>query len=180
VPIIGDLGFGEPCTRDYENDDCQKGLFCFRVPTGSAGPGTCLEFCDHDSGCNHGGECAFWEAGLLKLCMQDCDPLAQDCDPGEGCYLLPEYDAFTCARTDHPPGAGTDGDACAAIQACEPGLICFDGDVQNGCTADRCCTPVCQVGNDGLCIDLQESCIPMYDEGYAPPGLEDVGYCGVG
>jgi hypothetical protein len=182
APIIGDLGFGEFCTRGKMNDDCDKGLFCMTETSGSTGDGVCLAFCTGGYGpCDVGGECRPQADGVLPLCEDECDPLAPDCSPGEACYSFVALQFFFhCARTDHLPGEGGDGDPCAAIQACEAGFVCVDGTQQSGCTADHCCTPVCEVGNDGPCIDPDESCVPVYEPGYAPPGLEDVGYCGLG
>jgi len=184
VPIIGDIGFGKPCSRSAENDDCRKWLFCMAENSGGTGPGTCLEFCRDAGGygvCEYGGQCFAMGESVIPLCWVECDPLAPDCIPDdEACYFVPHWGRFICVRTDHPPGEGADGDACPTIHACEPGLICFDGSLQNGCTAERCCTPVCEVGNDAVCTDPAESCVPWYVPGAAPPGLEDVGYCGVG
>jgi len=183
VPIIGDVGFGEPCTRGPDNDDCQKGLFCMTETSGSTGPGTCLAYCRYEGGdftCEYGGECWVTGEGTFTICSQQCDPLAQDCNPGDGCYFVPVWEIPICARTDHPPGEGTDGDPCAAIQACEPGLLCLDGSLQSWCAADRCCTPACEVGNDATCTDPMESCVRVYPEGGEPPWVENLGYCGVG
>lgn len=87
----------------------------------------------------------------------DCDILAQDCPPGQGCYGWIETSPDPCVReiyrsTCFMAGAGGQGDPCD--QSCQPGLECFvtgEGtqclyvcDILGGvrrCPAGLICTP---------------------------------------
>ena len=53
--------------------------------------------------------------------MAECDPLAQDCDGGEGCYVNLSNGEQSCATPFEP---GTQGDPCEFINSCEVGYGC--------------------------------------------------------
>jgi hypothetical protein len=141
--------------------------------------GICKKFCDaNDMNSCSGGLCVPWNDGINPTCEYYCDPLAQDCAGNNvGCY--PAFDSFVCHTTGFDDGKGQDGDDCYTIQSCIPGLVCVAGDVQTGCASDRCCTPICNVMDVGPCSDPMEECVPWYEPGMAPPGLEDVGICAI-
>lgn len=173
VPIIGNAVAGDECERMEDNDTCDAGFFCMTDVSGHTGPGVCLEYCTPGQPCEYGGECFAFNDGALPVCEVLCDPLLQDCSAGQGCYAA--FDNFVCAN---PAGdAGVDGDTCATIQGCEPGLLCKSG--TQGCNADSgCCTPVCDMnGGAQECPEQQEECLPALDN--PPPGLQDVGYCAI-
>ncbi|MFO0633751.1 MAG: hypothetical protein U0168_12955 [Nannocystaceae bacterium] len=173
VDVTGDHVFGEECERVDGNDDCAPGFFCMTDVSGHTGMGICLEYCVPNEPCDNGGMCFPFNDGSLPLCEVTCDPLLQDCVPGQGCYAA--FDNFVCAIPGAPEGMGNDGDPCATIQGCQPGLICRTG--TNGCAADTgCCTPVCDLTDD-QCTDPTEDCIQALDD--PPPMLQNVGYCGV-
>ncbi len=173
VDVSGDHVFGEECTRVEGDDDCAAGFFCMTDVSGHTGMGICLEFCVVNQPCENGGECFPFNDGALPLCEVTCDPLVQDCTPGQGCYAA--FNNFVCAVPGAPDGMGGDGDPCATIQGCSPGLICRTG--TNGCASDSgCCTPVCDLADD-QCTDPAEDCIQALDD--PPPNLQGVGYCGV-
>jgi hypothetical protein len=80
----------------------------------------------------------------------ECDPLAQDCDDGLGCYFhrLP-----LCAASDGVPL----GEPCDAEFACAPGLDCV---ASSDAPDDYSCEPYCDASNpespvacDALCPD---------------------------
>lgn len=175
VPIIGDDLWGETCERMAENDTCAAGFFCMTDVSGHTGEGTCLEYCSVGVPCTFGGECFAFNDGFLPVCEVLCDPILQDCPAGQGCYAA--FDNFVCAMPGAAEGEGNDGDACNTVQSCNPGLICRGGTA--GCPMDgACCTPVCEIsGPPEQCEDPSEDCIQALDD--PPPGLEDVGYCGV-
>jgi hypothetical protein len=180
VPVIGDKTFGEPCERFEDNDDCDKGLFCMTKTSGGTGEGVCFEFCvpNDPNSCQLGGECQANNDGVLPLCETDCDPLEQDCSPGMGCYGA--FETFICTPPTHEDGKGNDGDECHAIQSCMPGLTCASDHATADCTHDRCCTPFCAItGPETQCPEPTEECVAWFEEGQAPVGLEDVGYCGL-
>ncbi|MCX4245871.1 hypothetical protein [Paraliomyxa miuraensis] len=175
VPIIGDDLWGEACERFEDNDTCAPGYFCMTDVSGHTGMGTCLEYCSVEVPCENGGECFPFNDGVLPVCEVLCDPILQDCPAGQGCYAA--FDNFVCAMPGAPAGQGGDGDPCYTIQSCDPGLICRGGTA--GCPMDgACCTPVCELsGPPDQCTDPAEDCVPALDD--PPPGLQDVGYCGV-
>ncbi len=175
VEIIGDDQWGESCERMEGNDTCGAGLFCMTEISGGTGEGRCLEYCVVNQPCEFGGECFAFNDGALPVCEVTCDPLAPDCPGGQGCYAA--FNNFVCAIPGPANGMGADGDPCNTIQSCNPGLVCRGGTA--GCAAEAaCCTPFCDLseGNAG-CTEGGESCIQALDE--PPPGLEDVGYCGI-
>jgi hypothetical protein len=177
VPIIGNKMVGETCERTEVNDDCAKGLFCARSPSGSTGDGVCLEFCvpNLPGDCEFGGVCVPLNDGVMPLCLAECDPLLQDCPLPMGCY--PAGDKFVCAMPEPMDGAGSDGDLCDRLQGCLPGLVCV-GNATAGCPVDACCTSLCDVtGPDTQCPEPTEECVPWFEPGQAPEGLEDVGAC---
>jgi hypothetical protein len=175
VPIIGDDLWGEECERMADNDTCAAGFFCMTDVSGHTGAGTCLEYCSPGVPCMFGGECFAFNDGVLPVCEVLCDPILQDCPAGQGCYAA--FDNFVCAMPGAAEGLGNDGDPCNTVQSCNPGLICRGGTA--GCDMDgACCTPICEVsGPPEQCLDPSEDCIIALDD--PPPGLMDVGYCGV-
>ena len=187
VPILGDLEFGDECTRTDMNDDCGNGLFCMTQTSGSTGMGVCLQFCDvtNATDCADKGlpdaNCVSFNDGVLPLCEDACDPLAQDCaNSNFGCYAVGDQ-GFTCTLPGFDNGLGNDADECFTIQSCKPGLICTDGASVTGCTADTCCTQFCDLsdGNAG-CTDAMEVCEAYYEPGTAPPEYTNVGVCEIG
>ena len=183
MPIIGTKGLGEFCTREGDNDDCDRGLVCLSIDgcTGQDGAGICAAFCDADDSCDgtaiEDGECFAWGDSVLILCGGECDPLASWCGDGYGCYQgWPAR--FMCIET-MLTGSGDDGAPCDRVQGCLPGLLCQPAVTLADCGGDHCCTPVCDLMGDGSeCTTPMESCRPYFD-GNAPPGLEQVGGCGV-
>jgi hypothetical protein len=175
VPVIGDDLWGEPCERMTDNDTCAAGFFCMTDVSGHTGTGSCLEYCSPGIPCVFGGQCFGFNDGALPVCEVLCDPILQDCPAGQGCYAA--FDNFVCAMPGVGDGLGNDGDPCATIQGCNPGLICRGGTA--GCDMDgSCCTPVCEIsGLPEQCVEPSEDCIAALDD--PPPGLVDVGYCGV-
>lgn len=65
--------------------------------------------------------------------VSSCDPLLQDCDKGEGCYLTGEE--YECV----PAGDGGAGDPCEFVNECLAGYFCVAGPDGNVC--GRVCDP---------------------------------------
>jgi hypothetical protein len=184
-PIDPDpVGVGETCTVQGSEtsgiDNCELGAMCWNVDN-MTNEGTCVALCTGtpaDPVCAAGTTCAITNGGVLTLCLPGCDPLLQDCDPGQACY--PVGEDFTCAP-DASGAAGIDGDGCEFINVCDPGLMCVFAGAVEGCFGFAgCCTPFCDVSMGGdPCPALSEECVPFYEPGLAPPGLEDVGVCSI-
>jgi hypothetical protein len=174
---------GEACTVEGNGvsgiDSCDIASMCWHVDP-ETGEGVCLAFCtgsennpvctDPETSCSIGAE------GTLILCFPTCDPLAQDCPPGFGCWGID--DDFVCA-----PDAGGDtgayGDPCEFLNVCDPGLACVNPDVVPGCASAGCCSPFCNVAAAENCPGEGQECIPWFDPESAPPGYENVGICGI-
>ena len=178
------VGVGETCTVQVSGtsgiDNCELGAMCWDVDDATL-EGTCVALCTGTPDapvCAAGNNCVIANDGVLILCLPGCDPLLQDCDPGQACYPIGE--GFNCAP-DASGAAGLDGDPCEYINVCDPGLMCVSGDAVEECFGlgfAGCCTRFCDLTVPGdPCPDVTEECVPFFEEGFAPPGLEDVGVC---
>jgi hypothetical protein len=85
--------------------------------------GTCAGFCvgnENDPHCDHpGDECSISGSGFA-ICLPTCDPLAQDCPEGEGCWGA---GPFFCAG-DASGDMGAYGDPCEFVNVCDPVGVC--------------------------------------------------------
>ncbi|MDC0670131.1 hypothetical protein [Nannocystis radixulma] len=121
-------------------------------------------------------------AGLTCLdiavpqCVPICDPVVQDCSPGETCSFFGS--GFGCWDTIEEPRALFE--ACEFANACEPGLACVVSEVATECPPDSsgCCTPYCDLDGPDLCPGTGRQCVPFFSPGEAPPGLKHLGICG--
>ncbi|MEZ4428655.1 MAG: hypothetical protein R3A51_13315 [Nannocystaceae bacterium] len=189
VPLDPDpVGPGEPCSTGALPgdgvDSCAAGSYC-QLETDD-GAGTCVPYCYPDED-GYGGEYYCHVDGyacvpppcqscVLGFCVLPCDPTAEvSCDPGEVCVADFSSDFFFCTF-DASGDDGADGDSCDFVNSCDFGLACaFGGDLVD-CADDWCCTPFCVIGM-GSCAAPEEACVPYFEPGTAPPGLEHVGLC---
>ncbi len=74
---------------------------------------------------------------------------------------------------DH--AGGDVGDACEFINTCKPGLTCGEGSFVPGGESSARFTPYCDV-TDPVC-PVESECSGIWDQGTAPPGLKDLGWC---
>ena len=122
---------------------------------------------------NSGGEAASSESdtGGSGDPVSTCDPLYQDCGPGEGCYLVGQ--AFDCSPAGDNPGDF--GEACGPGVPCAPGLECSGQEVVAGCSEGfGCCTYFCLPDGDECPGSLE--CVPLFET--PPPGSGGpVGMC---
>jgi hypothetical protein len=170
---------GESCTAPAGPwggiDDCGVGSMCFWVDE-RTNVGECVAMCigslDRPSCADGITQCTLSSDGLPAVCLPVCDPLAQDCAEGSGCYFV--HDRFEC-DPDVSGRAGAPGDACDAAGACDPGAVCVLGTAVPDCLTQTCCAAFCDLTAPS-CADGLE-CTPWHDEGEAPPGEEDVGAC---
>ncbi|MCA9657921.1 MAG: hypothetical protein KC486_06220 [Myxococcales bacterium] len=182
VPVVEDPDkAGEACTAlqsGYSGiDTCEMGAICWDVDENNEG--TCIAYCLGDwlSGvlvCPEGHFCEV--SRVITLCMPICDPILQDCADGDLC--LPLNEAFGCVL-DGSGDAGAFGDPCEYADACDPGLVCLNPQYVPKCQAGGCCSPFCDTGAPNTCPAADMECLPWFDEGLAPPGLEHVGVCGI-
>ena len=81
--------------------------------------------------------------------LAECDPLLQDCEGAEGCYVRLDNGEQLCAPVFAP---GTQGDACDALNACDVGYGC--NLLANQETEDRVCAFFCDPdGGAPSCAD---------------------------
>jgi hypothetical protein len=186
-PLEPDAGGpGEPCTVEGSGvsgiDDCQLGAMCWNVD-GETNMGECAAFCIGDeanpSCANECEQCFISGSGVLILCLPQCDPIAQDCGEGSGCY--PDFQSFSCGP-DVSGEAGAVGEPCEFVNACDPGSACIDSDLVPGCEDPTgCCAPFCDVDGPPVCDALLpgSSCLPW--EGGQPAeacvGPGTIGVC---
>lgn len=175
VPVTGDQAPGEPCTyagNSEATDDCDATSACWGVNVDMVG--TCRAFCTgngNDPQCPESDACL--AGGYVAFCIPTCDPVAQDCEDGLGCFFtnIP----FECV----PAGELQPGEPCGYINDCAGGLSCTAAEVLPGCDSSSCCTPFCALEmGDAQCGAVPgTSCVPFYREGSAPPDYEHVGVC---
>ncbi|MCA9686933.1 MAG: ribulose phosphate epimerase, partial [Myxococcales bacterium] len=171
-PIIGEGLLDDPCTINAPEavDDCAAGLFCWQ--------GQCTSFCKgslEDPLCAGSSSCEFFD-DVLPLCLNQCDPLAQDCGPDMGCWWT-GID-FSCANTslDIPTG-----DPCGFINDCVVGDVCLVAELFPDCAGDNCCASFCSLSDANACAGQPGlSCVSFFEMGEAPPGFEDLGVCVLG
>ncbi len=177
-PSSGQLG--DPCTVEgsYVSgiDDCGLGLQCLWVDP-DTNQGTCAANCSGNEAnplCSAATHCAIAFEGTMIPCLPTCNPFGLDCMPGATCVPTSSGDAFVCA----PAIAPTLGEheACDSPWDCRPGLVCTGGGIDSECASGTCCAEFCNLLLGGQCGGGQ-ACIPWYEDGQAPPGLENLGVC---
>lgn len=187
VPVVEDpKQLGESCFAAEGGvggvDDCDLGLMCWDVD--AQNQGICFELCS-------GGpdvatckapktSCAVYGEATLALCLPWCDPLAQDCDPWDVCIGIPAGEGFYCVG-DASGDEGQLHDPCMYEGECDAGLWCVDSASAVECDQmqETCCEPVCDLSLPESCPGAGQVCNAYFDEGMAPMGCENVGYCSV-
>jgi hypothetical protein len=178
---------GDPCTVEGSGvsgiDNCAISSMCWNVDP-ETNMGQCVAFCS-GSEANPVCEdpqtsCSILNEGTLILCLPNCDPLLQDCQEGEGCYVT--NDTFSCVP-DAGGEMGAFGEGCEFLNVCDPGLFCANPDGVPDCAGSiGCCSSFCDFSDpdaSAACPGAAggQECVLFYEEGQAPPGYEDVGVC---
>ncbi len=177
---------GEPCeTVDSPAsgiDDCDATSFCLAL--GGTNEGTCVAYCIGSLAMPHCANpaeaCTITNDGVLIPCLPRCHPLdPSSCAEGFGC--VDGFGTFVCLQS-YDDGLGY-AEACETLHACGTGLFCAEAQHVPECTDAYCCTAFCDLAAelpDAACPGQAQVCAPWYSDGFAPPGLENVGYCTVG
>ncbi len=175
VPILSDGKTGDECTYDGAaagTDSCDVGFMCYY--TNADGVGTCVPICEgtpETPTCPDNFNCSVSNQGSLLLCLYSCDPVLQDCQQdGTGCFW--DGSQFNC----DPAGELLEGDPCGYINDCSPGHVCLGAESFPSCAGSACCAGFCELDDPQCQIDGTE-CIAFFEEGTAPPGLENTGVC---
>jgi hypothetical protein len=141
VPVDGACETGEP-GEETGFDDCVAGSIC--------NYGICRSICSiSPDSCGDGFACGRYSrlftddsARNIGECDPTCDPLAQGCEEGFGCYLQLSTGVATC--TGAPVEELTQGDRCLAPEG-EAG--CY----LNGCSPGWASVPFWLMGEQALC-----------------------------
>lgn len=188
TPVAPNPGqHGDPCLAEGSGvsgiDDCALGHMCWDVDPDTL-QGACVAFCtgtpDEPVCAPAGTNCLLSGNGVLNLCIPICNPLAQDCDAGEVCIPDPQDpNSFVCAP-DISGDEGQEFDPCEFSNACDPGLVCLSSALATECDPQfiGCCLPFCDV-TAPMCIGQGAECLPWFEMGVDPPGLENVGVCAI-
>lgn len=174
VPVVDDPdGIGEPCLVEGSPfsglDTCELGAMCFWVD-GDTLEGTCIPFCSGTKDvpiCDDEGYfCRVTGSGIPLVCVPRCDPLGNDCAPGQAC--IPYHEDFEC--TPVPEDAAAPGEACEFVNGCVPGAMCAAPELVPGCDSAGCCTMFCDLNDPAPPCLPGQTCVAWYAEGQVPGG----------
>lgn len=175
VSLMGDGQTGDECTyygAVEGTDTCDVGFMCYYTNTEAIG--TCVPLCTGTADepmCPDNFNCSISNDGSLLLCLYSCDPLLQDCEQdGAGCFW--DGSLFNC----DPAGDLLEGNPCGYINDCTPGHVCLEATSLPECAGSACCSGFCDL-SDPQCQITGTECIAFFEEGTAPPGLENTGVC---
>lgn len=138
VDVVGDKVAGESCFNEGEGsnlDDCDADSYCL--------DGICRAFCNVQGECAPGSQCL--TASSTWVCLDLCDPLAQDCGGGQGCYWNDGLFGFSCRELSDDAGSGQ---PCIGPDLnCAPGFSCVpESQYPNGCGGGPgCCSNLCDL-----------------------------------
>lgn len=176
VPLHPDPAeIGEPCEVEgsaYSGiDTCRANARCWNVDPETL-QGTCVELCEgtpEAPTCSDPSTlCLAANEDVINVCLPQCDPLANACDSGNGCYPIPG--GFVCLPLDAgllQPEPGS----CITLNECPVGTACAEE--ANACPdgATPCCAPYCDLNApacpDGTsCVDaLGDTSVGLCQEG---------------
>lgn len=125
---------GTACSAEY---DCRRGSACLDGPNGRR----CHRLCraGSSSDCDSGDVCGATVStadACLRMCLESCDLVAQDCPSGQGCYLF------------SPGGSGEDVIACLTSGTAPIGGSCM---YANECVRSGVCL---LSGSSGICFEV--------------------------
>lgn len=179
VDVMGEAVHGEACTYNGSPldgaDTCAQGHMCWNYDPDTQ-EGTCTAFCSgswEDLMCApEGTSCVVYADAILIMCLQRCDVLVQDCEPGFGCYHEENTNRLLCQPVGVMEGEGLEGEPCNFINQCQPGLVCMGNWPM--CDGAYCCAPYCDLDNP-VCNTPGTECVPLLDN--PEPGEENFGIC---
>ena len=175
VAIMGDATASDPCIYDgpaEASDTCGPGLQCWTPVTGDD---VCFDLCSgsaDDPVCPASTRCVI-EQDFVPVCFPVCHALLQDCGIGEACWWLPDKEIFSCVFTTQDIPLG---EPCGFVNDCAGGLTCTDAMLMPNCNGSACCAAFCDLSFPA-CPQMGTECTSFFEEGMAPAGWEDVGYC---
>ena len=176
VPVLGDGAVGEAC--NYSNvveatDDCDADSACWNIDANLMG--VCTPFCEGSAQqpiCDPGSTCIISNSGSVVFCVEGCNPIAQDCPAGQGCFW--SGSTFSCNALTSDIQLG---EPCGFINDCAEGLMCLDASVVPGCQGNACCGAFCDLDCGGVAGCAPGTVCTPFFEVDPPPGSADVGVC---
>ncbi len=160
---------GDPCTIESSPvsgvDSCEAGAFCMNVDAATL-QGTCVQFCDGgpdspqcpspDQLCIQGND------GFVAACLQQCDPILQDCGEGRACVATWGTSDFFCAA----PGIPYIDEAEVPVAACGVGRVAVPPGLLEGCDgSEPCCADICNLQDVRPQCDDDLVCETFFPEG---------------
>jgi hypothetical protein len=186
VPIAPNAGEpGAACTVEGGPgsgvDDCALGGICLGTGDGDL-EGTCTALCQ---GFPNNPECTdpmatCIELGSIDVCAPTCHPLEQGCPADQVCCPEPgNSERFICV-VDVSGDGGQEFGECEYANGCDPGLLCSYPELAVECDqgAAGCCLKYCDLSQPD-CDAMMAECLPWFEMGQAPMGLETLGICGI-
>jgi hypothetical protein len=178
---------GDPCTVEGSGvsgiDSCDIDSMCWNVDSETL-IGTCVPRCTgspDDPMCPPETACLISNDGVLTLCLPSCDPLVQDCPGDDLCIANPQDSSSFICVLDTSGDEGQTFDTCEYINACDKGMLCVNPALASECDPEAagCCLPFCDLSAAPACPGAMQQCLPWFADESAPPGLENVGVCGI-
>lgn len=170
VGDAADIGLYESCEQSAGSgvDGCAAGTTCI-APEDLGGQ--CMQLCLGNSDCDD-ALCVAAPVTHIPFCAPECSPFDAACPGATQCR--PENDRFVCRFFDNSDTGQTAEPCTGRDGGCGEGFACFAGALVPDCTADSCCTPVCNTNDADTCAS-PTACTPMFA---APaPGAEFIGVC---
>jgi hypothetical protein len=178
VPITGDGQPGDPCVSGgivEATDDCDGSGICWNLAeVDDQLVGVCTPFCEgtaDDPECAEGQTCMIANDGSINVCIQACDPVAQNCTDGLTCAWV--NNVFACVPVGEDPSPI--GQPCDAIADCPFGAACVLAELVPGCEGSACCAAFCSLSMP-TCVEPTSECVPFFEDP-PPAGYEDIGIC---
>jgi hypothetical protein len=168
VPILGDGKPGDACSYDgpaTATDDCDGSSLCWNE--------VCTAFCKgspDNPQCAEQTVCMISNAGSVTLCVDPCDPIAQDCADPWVCHWS-DY-GFVCMPEDQKIPIG---EPCVTMNDCVAGSGCVDASLVPDCAGASCCAEYCSIA-EPLCATPGSECVSFFADD-PPAGYEDIGIC---
>jgi hypothetical protein len=161
----------ESCTPDYASgiDGCVPGYGCLGDVSGA---GLCVQHCRVEADCTQ-GDCILDAGQRIPYCAAECSPFEPACPAPMQCRR--DVERFSC-KFALEGDVGGRGDPCSSNDdgGCGAGFVCIPGALIPGCTADNCCTDVCDLSGPDPCTSPAICAMLLQSPA---PGFEDVGAC---
>jgi len=137
------------CSAMTGPNPCRTGYSCFSFGCAPSGISQCdptvVDSCEAVPG---GGVCRTFGLDPVGQCIASCDVFAQDCVPGDGCYVVNTLGDTGCMYSND----GAEGTFCLADTDCAPGTACIGNLCAAFCGGPSnvaCATGTC-VGDGGI------------------------------